>query len=221
VVVAVTPRDGDQTAAFAAAAGIPVLLQVQSSAQRGGSRLPCPSALVCHCQEHVPEQVYLEAQRLMPVAHQLDKLNSCRCGCPPHSLKATPKGPHRPVELTERLQTWFLRCSCQATPKGLTDLWNQVLSRCLAGGYDHCFLANNDVLVGSGTVGAMVSALRTGSHGVFPMSHVPCSAGVVLSMVLVSTGPACRVCVSALDAPFSRARVCPGIVLCDVAWDAV
>jgi len=38
----------------------------------------------------------------------------------------------------------------------------QVLSHCLALGYSQCFLANNDVLIGPGTVGALSSALATG-----------------------------------------------------------
>jgi len=47
----------------------------------------------------------------------------------------------------------------QPTAAGLTDLWNKVVQHCLAHKYSHCFLANNDVLVGAGAVGAMATAL--------------------------------------------------------------
>ena len=47
--------------------------------------------------------------------------------------------------------------------KGLTDLWNSVVKHCLQEGYVHCFIVNNDVLIGSGTVSVMVSALESRS----------------------------------------------------------
>jgi hypothetical protein len=46
--------------------------------------------------------------------------------------------------------------------KGLTDLWNTVVKHCLKEGYKHCFIANNDILVGSATVSVLVSALESG-----------------------------------------------------------
>ena len=61
----------------------------------------------------------------------------------------------------------------QPYARGLTDLWNLVLRHCLNRGYENCFIANNDVLVGSGTVGVMVSALqgKSGADLAIPLTR--------------------------------------------------